>query len=348
MCESFGARLRQRREEQQIALTTIAQKTKIKRSMLEALERDDVSHWPSGIFRRSFVRSYAHAIGLDADAVVREFLEIDPDPPEALASPWDGPSAADAARTSGAPPSRLRYLVGSALGSLTWRRRSGAPAHLTVVERPPIDLAPAAPASGPEPDVPVAKVEWTAGPGEGDSRERASEIARPAFVDPAVPDPPDLQAIANLCTDFACADEVSDMQPLLEEAARLLGASGLIVWMWDELAAELRPVLVYGYSANVIAHLPRVRRDAENPTASAFRTGQTRAIGARDEAAGALVVPLLSSAGCSGVLAVELRRDTEQSGPVRAMAAIVAALLAQCLGAARFEDVPAEPVRVSG
>ena len=266
----------------------------------------------------------------------------------------------------------------SALGSLTWRRRSGAPAHLTVVERPPIGLAPAAPASGPEPDVPVAKVEWTAGPGEADSRERASEaaatttaepaaaeaaatqcerlhrrepvseIARPASVDPAVPDPPDLQAIANLCTDFACADEVSDMQPLLEEAARLLGASGLIVWMWDELAAELRPVLVHGYSANVIAHLPRVRRDAENPTASAFRTGQTRAIGARDEAAGALVVPLLSSAGCSGVLAVELRRDTEQSGPVRAMAAIVAALLAQCLGAARFEDVPAEPVRVSG
>ena len=37
MAESFGARLRQRREEQGIALATIAEKTKIKQSLLEAL-----------------------------------------------------------------------------------------------------------------------------------------------------------------------------------------------------------------------------------------------------------------------------------------------------------------------
>jgi len=46
MPESFGARLRQRREEQQIALSAIAEQIKIKSSLLEALERDDVSHWP--------------------------------------------------------------------------------------------------------------------------------------------------------------------------------------------------------------------------------------------------------------------------------------------------------------
>ena len=64
--ESFGARLRQRRERQHIALSTIAEQTKIKLSLLEALERDDVSHWPSGIFRRAFIRAYAHAIGCGA------------------------------------------------------------------------------------------------------------------------------------------------------------------------------------------------------------------------------------------------------------------------------------------
>src|SRR6478672_11674669 len=77
--ESFGARLRQRRERQHIALSTIAEQTKIKLSLLEALERDDVSHWPSGIFRRAFIRSYAAAIGLDPDETANEFLERHPD-----------------------------------------------------------------------------------------------------------------------------------------------------------------------------------------------------------------------------------------------------------------------------
>ncbi len=80
MTDSFGARLRRERERRQIALASIAASTKIKRSLFEELERDDVSHWPSGIFRRSFIRAYAEAIGLPADPVVREFVERFPDP----------------------------------------------------------------------------------------------------------------------------------------------------------------------------------------------------------------------------------------------------------------------------
>ena len=49
---SFGNRLRSQRERQQLSLTVIAERTKIKASLLEALERDDVSKWPPGIFRR--------------------------------------------------------------------------------------------------------------------------------------------------------------------------------------------------------------------------------------------------------------------------------------------------------
>src|SRR3954466_9948073 len=77
---TFGPRLRQERERRQISLKSIAENTKISRSLLEALERDDVSRWPTGIFRRSFVRAYAKAIGLDPDEVVREFGERFPDP----------------------------------------------------------------------------------------------------------------------------------------------------------------------------------------------------------------------------------------------------------------------------
>src|SRR5262249_32778099 len=44
--------------------------------------------WPPGIFRRSFMRAYAQAIGLDTEATVREFLERFPDPdPDGLTPP---------------------------------------------------------------------------------------------------------------------------------------------------------------------------------------------------------------------------------------------------------------------
>src|SRR6185436_3948176 len=98
--ESFGARLRQRREREDIALVTIAEQTKIKLSLLEALERDDVSHWPSGIFRRAFIRAYAHAIGLNPDVVVREFLEVYPDPIEVAAADVAAAPGTEGARTS--------------------------------------------------------------------------------------------------------------------------------------------------------------------------------------------------------------------------------------------------------
>jgi hypothetical protein len=80
MTAGFGARLRSHRERRGIELDTIAQSTKIGVGILEALERDDTSRWPSGIFRRAFIRAYATAVGLDPESTLREFLERFPDP----------------------------------------------------------------------------------------------------------------------------------------------------------------------------------------------------------------------------------------------------------------------------
>ena len=68
---SFGTRLRQQRERHGIELAAIAEQTKIKLSLLQELERDNLKHWPTGIFRRSWVRNYARAIGANEDAVVQ-------------------------------------------------------------------------------------------------------------------------------------------------------------------------------------------------------------------------------------------------------------------------------------
>jgi cytoskeletal protein RodZ len=71
----FGGKLRQARERRGVSLRQIATSTKISVGALEALERNDVSKLPGGIFSRAFVRSYAIEVGLDPEETVREFLE---------------------------------------------------------------------------------------------------------------------------------------------------------------------------------------------------------------------------------------------------------------------------------
>lgn len=71
----FGGKLRLARERRGTSLQQISSATKISIAALEALERNDVSKLPGGIFSRSFVRSYAQQVGLDPDDTVREFLE---------------------------------------------------------------------------------------------------------------------------------------------------------------------------------------------------------------------------------------------------------------------------------
>ena len=82
----FGEMLRHAREGRGVSLRQIAAKTKISLAALEALERNDVSKLPGGIFSRSFVRAYAAEVGLDPERTVADFLdrfqlETPPDPP---------------------------------------------------------------------------------------------------------------------------------------------------------------------------------------------------------------------------------------------------------------------------
>jgi transcriptional regulator with XRE-family HTH domain len=70
----FGSKLREARERKGISLREIANATKISVRALEALERNDISHLPGGIFSRSFVRAYAVQAGLDPDETVNDFV----------------------------------------------------------------------------------------------------------------------------------------------------------------------------------------------------------------------------------------------------------------------------------
>src|SRR6476661_5486303 len=71
---SFGGRLRDARERRGVSLRQIANATKISVAVLEALERNDITKLPGGIFGRAFVRSYAIEVGLDPEATIQEFI----------------------------------------------------------------------------------------------------------------------------------------------------------------------------------------------------------------------------------------------------------------------------------
>jgi transcriptional regulator with XRE-family HTH domain len=366
MPDSFGARLRERREQQQVALSTIAEQTKIKISLLEALERDDVSHWPSGIFRRAFIRAYAHAIGLEPDVIVREFLELYPDPIEIVDTLQAAASTGEGAWVSDGPPTRFRHLVASAIGSVSRLRPRGTPRSGSLFDGsiappspiesiPPPPPPPSATSASRDDDVPnlpaatpvvVAPVpiESPAPPIAHVAETEPAVVAAPVATvavaveaPPAVQDrsEPDLLLVGELCTELGRAETAEDVQLLLQETARILGAVGLIVWVWDPIASELRPALAQGYSDRVLAQLPRVERDTNNATAAAFRAAQMCVVKSSAAVSGALAVPLLTPAGCAGVLAIELTHRREDRGSVRALAMIFAAQLAALIGVAR-------------
>ena len=100
---TYCAQLKEVRERRGITLAEIAERTKVNEGLYAALERADVSRWPAGIYRRSFFREYAIALGLPIDAAVSEFLQLFPDDgeqriPAALVDPV-GPAADDARRS---------------------------------------------------------------------------------------------------------------------------------------------------------------------------------------------------------------------------------------------------------
>ena len=159
----------------------------------------------------------------------------------------------------------------------------------------------------------------------------------PARQTPAIPPKPavptlDLPGMAALCTDLSRAIDTRALPPALERAAKLLDASGLVIWVADPDGRELLPVMAHGYPQNLVTRLGTMSKDAENVTAAAFRTGLVQTVKADTISHGAIAAPLLTPLGPVGVMAAEVRNDGERREATRAAAAIVAAQLATLMG----------------
>lgn len=179
--------------------------------------------------------------------------------------------------------------------------------------------------------LPRAQREMPPAPAEEATPAPAAELREPvapAQATEAAQPQPDLAAIAALCTDFSRAGDPSALAGLVERAARLLDAPGVIVWMKDPATPMLQPVLSHGYSEQALARMGSLSTEADNATAEAYRTGAVRIFEGRGLARGAIATPLVTPGGCAGVLSAEVRAGRETNPIDQAIAAIVAAQLA--------------------
>ncbi|MEW6208189.1 MAG: RodZ domain-containing protein [Acidobacteriota bacterium] len=83
---TLGETLKQKREERGISLAEISEATKIGTRFLKAIESDNFSILPGGIFTRSFIRAYARTVHLDEEeAIALYHQQIAPPSEEAAA-----------------------------------------------------------------------------------------------------------------------------------------------------------------------------------------------------------------------------------------------------------------------
>lgn len=71
--ETVGPKLRDARVARGLSLEDVAAITKVPKSTLALLEKDQYATLPAAVFVRGFIRSYAKVVGLDPNPLVRSF-----------------------------------------------------------------------------------------------------------------------------------------------------------------------------------------------------------------------------------------------------------------------------------
>jgi CHASE3 domain sensor protein len=168
------------------------------------------------------------------------------------------------------------------------------------------------------------------------------------IVDPmnevSSPTGPDLQAAADVCTAIGRLTNAEDLPRLLQQAAAVIDASGVVIWM--AAGEQLFAAAAFGYPPQVIQKLGPINRSAINATAAAWRTSTLQAVAGGQDGRGALAAPMLGPDRCVGVLAVELGIGHDGDAARRAVALMFAAQLGAALAgwpaasAAAPDEVP--------
>lgn len=74
--ETLGQELKRRREEKKISLQEMSDATRIGIRFLQAIEADDYSALPGGIYSRSFIKAYARFVKMDEEEALGRFRKV--------------------------------------------------------------------------------------------------------------------------------------------------------------------------------------------------------------------------------------------------------------------------------
>jgi hypothetical protein len=83
-----------------------------------------------------------------------------------------------------------------------------------------------------------------------------------------------------------------------------------------------------------------IHRDANNAAAAAYRSSEVRTVAGDAFTSGAVIVPLMTSDGCVGVLSAEMKGGSEKDESSQALASIFAAQLATLVATPEAVQVP--------
>jgi len=86
---NFGARLKAAREAGNLTVADVAAKLKLTARQIEALEQEELSHLPSEVFVRGFVRNYARLVGIEPESLIAP-IDVQAEVSETITAPNAG------------------------------------------------------------------------------------------------------------------------------------------------------------------------------------------------------------------------------------------------------------------
>jgi cytoskeleton protein RodZ len=196
---SFGENLRREREMRGVTLQEISAATKISVRFLLALEEEEFTKLPGGIFTRSFIRAYAKYLGLDEERVLAEYHLVAQARPDVDLSRLSVTNPEAKRATSRAPIFTLVLavvLLGGGYGIFRYSRRAAESARSAPtpapVPPPTPSTAPASaastPAPAPESGQPLAETSTASSlPAAGSSAPSVAPSPALARREPAAP-----------------------------------------------------------------------------------------------------------------------------------------------------------------
>jgi Ca2+-binding RTX toxin-like protein len=121
---------------------------------------------------------------------------------------------------------------------------------------------------------------------------------------------------------------VDSLNSPVQRRVTINGGAGNDTLIGNDGNDSLLPALTHGYGPQLITRLGRLSPEDENATTAAWRTRSAQIVD------GALAAPMLTSEGCTGVLAIELKQGRERDQVTQAVARIIAAQLASTISPA--------------